>query len=210
MTWAFDLDLKPASSKFILVALADNADDQGRAFPSLASLVKKTSLDRKTVISAIDQLEQIGLLRDTGERVGQTGQVKVYQLIGFNGSENGTIPKTEQFRNSVETVPFLESPSPLINPSPSRNPQGTQRGRAISREEPPPSNLNVEAWHRWEQYRQAIGKRIKPASMAAAQRKLAGFGASQAAVVEQSIANGWQGLFPLREAPARKEKSEWQ
>jgi len=208
MTWAFELDLKPATSKFILVALADNADDQGRAFPSIASLVSKTSLDRKTVIGAIDQLERLGLLRDTGERMGKTGQVKVYQLIGFNSPENGTIPKTEQFRNSHETVPFLDSPSPLINPSPSWNPQGTQRGEAS--DEPPPSNLNVEAWHRWVQYRKQIRKPIKPASVAAAQRKLAGFGPDQSAVVEQSIANGWQGLFPLKAAPKRKEASEWQ
>lgn len=209
MTWAFELNLKPATSKFILVALADNADDQGRAFPSIGSLASKTSLDRKTVISAIGQLEQLGLLRDTGERVGKTGQVKVYQLVGFNSTENGTIPKTEQFRNSHETVPFLDSPSPPITPSPSWNHQGTQRERAKC-DEPPPSTLNVEAWHRWVQYREAIGKRIKPASMAAAQRKLAGFGASQAAVVEQSIAQGWQGLFALKEPASPKERSEWQ
>jgi hypothetical protein len=40
----------------------------------------------------------------------------------------------------------------------------------------------------------------------AAQRKLAGFGAGQAAVVEQSIANGWQGLFPLKDQPKPKEE----
>jgi hypothetical protein len=76
---------------------------------------------------------------------------------------------------------------------------------------PPPSNLNVEAWHRWEQYRREIRKPIKPASLAAAQRQLAGFGSDQGAVVEQSIANGWQGLFALKpEATrAKREASEW-
>jgi hypothetical protein len=38
---------------------------------------------------------------------------------------------------------------------------------------------------------------------------LAAFGADQGAVVEQSIADGYQGLFPLKQQPKGKEKSEW-
>lgn len=41
-------------------------------------------------------------------------------------------------------------------------------------------------------------KPLKPVSMLAAQRELAGFGCDQAAVVEQSVAKGWQGLFELK------------
>lgn len=61
--------------------------------------------------------------------------------------------------------------------------------------------LDLKSWERWLAYRQEIRRAIKPVSIPAAQRKLAGFGADQAAVVEQSIANGWQGLFELRRAP---------
>ena len=63
---------------------------------------------------------------------------------------------------------------------------------------PVTAGLDVAAWDRWVRYRMDIRKPIKPASMQAAQEKLAGFGADQAAVVEQSIANGWQGLFELK------------
>lgn len=59
--------------------------------------------------------------------------------------------------------------------------------------------LDVEAWERWLQYRKAIKKPLKPVSYEAAQKRLAAFGYQQAAVVEQSIANGWQGLFPLKD-----------
>lgn len=59
-------------------------------------------------------------------------------------------------------------------------------------------NLDVPAWERWCAYRAEIRKPVKPASMLAAQRQLAAFGCDQAAVVEQSIANGWQGLFELK------------
>ena len=67
--------------------------------------------------------------------------------------------------------------------------------------------LDVEAWDRWLAYRKAIRKPIKSASEHAMQVKLARFGKDQAEVVNQSISNQWQGLFPLKEVkPGRGEK----
>jgi len=62
--------------------------------------------------------------------------------------------------------------------------------------------LDVVAWERWLTYRAGIRKPLKPVSQQAAQKQLAAFGKDQAAVVEQSIANGWQGLFALKQ-PAK-------
>jgi hypothetical protein len=56
--------------------------------------------------------------------------------------------------------------------------------------------LNRKAWEVWIQYRKDIRKPLKQASLALAQKKLASFGDSQMQVVENSIANGWTGLFP--------------
>lgn len=61
-------------------------------------------------------------------------------------------------------------------------------------------NLNQEVWQRWVDYRKSIGKPLKPVSLNAAAADLAKYGANQAAVVEQSIAQGWQGLFPIKQA----------
>lgn len=61
--------------------------------------------------------------------------------------------------------------------------------------------LDAAAWKRWIEYRIEIRKPIKPVSMQAAQRELSGFGCDQAAVVERSVAAGWQGLFPLKLRP---------
>jgi hypothetical protein len=65
-----------------------------------------------------------------------------------------------------------------------------------------PTDLDAAAFARWQDYRKQIRKPLKPASIPAAQRALAAFGSEQAAVVEQSIANGWQGLFPLKTSGA--------
>lgn len=58
-----------------------------------------------------------------------------------------------------------------------------------------PAGLDLQAWERWEAYRRATRKPIKEASVEAAMRKLAAFGAEQSVVVENSIANGYQGLI---------------
>ena len=60
--------------------------------------------------------------------------------------------------------------------------------------------LNEQAWERWKAYRVAIRKPIKPASEDAMKLKLQRYGADQEAVVEQSISNGYQGLFDLKKS----------
>jgi hypothetical protein len=108
ISWAFKQEIKPSSLKFVLVALADNATADGMAWPSIKALCEKTSQDRKTVIASLDKLEEMGIISDSGKRTGATGQVKVYR---FNSTENGTVPKTEQYRISHETVPFFRGNS---------------------------------------------------------------------------------------------------
>lgn len=83
--------------------------------------------------------------------------------------------------------------------------QTKREERAPARE--PPPGLNLPAWQTWEAYRVEIRKPIKPASILAAQRKLAGYGADQNAVVEQSIAQGWTGLFALKPDGSPKAKA---
>lgn len=64
--------------------------------------------------------------------------------------------------------------------------------------------LDPKAWSAWENYRRQIGKPLKPVSIPAAMRKLASFGHEQLDVVEQSVANGWQGLFPIKRTTDRR------
>ena len=70
--------------------------------------------------------------------------------------------------------------------------------------------LDEQAWEQWVAYRKAIRKTIKPASEHAMKLKLSRFGADQQAVVDQSIAGQYQGLFELHKkaAPRPGEKVE--
>jgi hypothetical protein len=71
----------------------------------------------------------------------------------------------------------------------------------------PIPGLDLDTWNRWILYRTQIKKPIKPPSMQAAMRELASYGDMQAAVVEQSIANSYQGLFALKTHGAAQAKT---
>jgi hypothetical protein len=67
-----------------------------------------------------------------------------------------------------------------------------------------PEQLNtpefLAAWLGWLEYRRAIKKPLPNASHPALLKKLAGWGvADTIRSIDQSIANGWQGLFPPKE-----------
>lgn len=110
ISWACRQQVGKSSIKFVLIALANHADAQGFAWPSITSICQTTEQDRKTVISAIDALCKAGLLIDTGDKKGSTKQVPMYRLLmsdgDVNSTENGTV-KQSQKRNSTEngTVP---------------------------------------------------------------------------------------------------------
>lgn len=110
ITWAYKQEIRPSSVKFLLVTLANIANEQGEAYPSLAHLVQATCQDRKTVIAGLDRLEKAGLIADSGDRRGASKQVKVYQLSinrETKSTENGTL-------SDAETVPFLDGDSTVF------------------------------------------------------------------------------------------------
>lgn len=80
ISWAMNQDVFPSTAKFVLVCLCDNVGMDETVFPSLETLCKKTSQDRKTVIGCLDRLCSLGLLQEAGVKA---GGVKKYRIIGL-------------------------------------------------------------------------------------------------------------------------------
>lgn len=105
IAWVFNQDIRPATRKLIMIAIADCVnDDDGMAFPSLATIEKKTSLNEKTVQDGLLELVDTGWLEDTKKRVGKTGQVKVYRM---NGLPTGFIHYTFALSNAKTGEYFI-------------------------------------------------------------------------------------------------------
>ncbi|SNT06013.1 Helix-turn-helix domain-containing protein [Sphingomonas laterariae] len=81
MRWAASRHPPNPDDKLVLWALADACNGRGdTAWPSVAALSDFSGLNRKMIINSLARLVRAGLIADTGDRVGKTGQVKVWRL----------------------------------------------------------------------------------------------------------------------------------
>lgn len=134
----------------------------------------------------------------------QAGLVTRYEV---DGKEYGLVPTFADHQR----IGGKEAQEPVKHPRSNGEAQEKQRGLQEGKGREKEGNgdaqaratpgLHLESWDRWVRYRTEIRKPLKPASQEAAAKALAKFGKDQAAVVEQSVAAGWQGLFPLKDVP---------
>lgn len=74
MSWVFESSKAHGSHRLVLLAIADNADDDGNCWPSIATIARKANLSRTKVLDCLKDLEQAGAivrmhrLKDTGDK----------------------------------------------------------------------------------------------------------------------------------------------
>jgi DNA-binding transcriptional ArsR family regulator len=82
ITLAWDQECTNAAEKLTLIALADHAGEDGRAFPGCARLAEKTGSGERTVRRHLDQLEENGqLTRERRRRADGSLGTYMYQLV---------------------------------------------------------------------------------------------------------------------------------
>jgi len=83
VSWSLHQDIRRSSNKFILLILAHLVrphEECWETHASISYLVAATSLNRKTVVSAIDALRSQGILKATGKKAGVNKQIPVYEI----------------------------------------------------------------------------------------------------------------------------------
>lgn len=123
----------PTTVKFILVKLADNADDDGMCWPSVPKIAEACEVTERTVQSALKWAESNSLLR----REMRPGRSSIYVLTPAEFSP----PKILHPRKSFTPTPAIDANTPYTEPSvePSNN-NNTARARAT----PPPTQPDVK------------------------------------------------------------------
>ncbi|MGI3375870.1 helix-turn-helix domain-containing protein [Providencia stuartii] len=193
--WAWSLDLK-APQKILILSLADRADEYHCCYPSIQRLVKDTGLDKKTIGKWINLMIEDGLISDTGERKGPTKRVRVLRLNiepeytqKRDDTKSGNVPK-----NGSLNVPKNGSQ----NQSLETNNEPKKKG-FDAKKESIPDWLDREIWFNWIDYRNEIKKPLKTKKTFELQVKFLlqclEEGYSPEEIINQSITNGWQGLF---------------
>lgn len=62
MLAAMEIEVGSTSTKFVLVKLADNANDKGECWPSYDTIARITEMSKRSAINHIQKLEDIGLI----------------------------------------------------------------------------------------------------------------------------------------------------
>ena len=82
MTWVWTLKGIPAPTRLVLLALADWADDEGVAFPAVATVADKCELSIRTVQRHLRAAEQYGLLTTTQRSSSSLYKLPVHKVWG--------------------------------------------------------------------------------------------------------------------------------
>lgn len=174
--WVWTRSESRNGARLVMLALADRADDNGQAWPSVDDLAERTKLSPRAVQKAIANLVEIGELEVVNG--GGRHRSNRYRIVpkprtldgvtdekpctsdGVSAQETpNSAPETPNFGtetpNSATRNPVQSSPEPFKEPTtePSENPPAHHS-------DPTPAELLLDKW--WEQYGRttAQGKRI--------------------------------------------------
>lgn len=182
--------------------LIDSCYDR-EIFPTLEQAIEWTWASTEQEIEAVKfVLSRFFKLSDDGTYV----QDRIlFELLEYHAKAdiNKRIAierETKRKQKSTNRAPDVNEPPPNHKPITSnQEPITKKEKKGASAEIVFPEGLDQAAWTRWVDYRKQSGKALRPVSWQSAIDALVKHGPSQMAVVEQSIANGWQGLFALKQ-----------
>ena len=186
--------------KLVLIKLADNANDVGECWPSYQHIADQCEIGRSTVKVHIRELEKCGLLRREFRRKGELNQSNLFHL-SLNSGSGAALPGAgdnpgggagDAPRTSHSFEPVKEPVKEPVAKAPSRKKSKAEKFDPLTAK---PTNVSATAWADWCQHRKEIRKSLTATTCARQAKTLAGHHDADA-VINQSISNGWTGLFP--------------
>lgn len=81
ISWAMNLQIKPQSSKFVLMVLADFATERNKSAVSNEGFQFATGMTLAQIEYALQNLVDNRVIEDSGQRVGDQKNIRVFQLM---------------------------------------------------------------------------------------------------------------------------------
>jgi hypothetical protein len=197
-------DLK-ASTKLLLCYLLSYTGAGMECFPPINQITSDTGISKRTVISCINEAIKNGYLAKTQKQRGRgIGKMNIYTLLfmtDFTGAKNARA----NIASAKGSVASAKSDTLQVQNSTSNNNMNNNTKNNNTTRFSIPSSLDAckefaPTWETWLTYRKELRKKVTPTMAAAQLSKLEKAGPQTAiAMIKQSIENGWQGLFPLKE-----------
>jgi len=111
-----------STQKLVLVCLADHADDDGLAYPSVATISSYTGLKDRAIRSALDALLEGQIIQRAGTPINGERQRWIVSNKAQTSASNAVLIKEEP-RHLVPTTPALDADPPrhLVPQTPASN-----------------------------------------------------------------------------------------
>jgi DNA-binding MarR family transcriptional regulator len=168
MTWAYRQRGLNPTAKFLLVTIANYADDDGMCYPGIETLATDTCMGRRTVIRNIQELENKGYLEKVIRPGNGSGRKSnVYKLIWSAKKRTSKVPnrhngQSDKLAHSGTNVPdqhkgqcaTFVGQCATVTPEPSEEPSdinsmSEKKSRTPSEKIPDPLDIKLAKWM-WE------------------------------------------------------------
>lgn len=214
MTLVFNDESIKGNEKLLMIALADNCNDSGVAFPSWSELIRKTSMSRGSVSKWLAELENKNLLfrksrnRKNGRRTSNKFLIYPYVNKSILDEEDMLIfedlfiqsSEVEQ-SSKVQKLNSQSSEVELLRGGQSSELEHLEPSLIINHQiiHHLPDWLDKNAWKKWVLYRTEIKKKLTASTIKEQINFLSSHINSHVSIINTSIMNGWQGLFELKQ-----------
>ena len=198
-------------AKHVLLKLADNANDAGECWPSVASRSAETELSQRTIQTKVRFLETLGVLTSNRGinwckyRLNMDALESLFRVQDVQGAGRaGCISRhstPQDVQGGVQDVQLhLENHHRTVT-KPSK--------ASLATPLPFQTESFAEAWKTWLQHRKEIKKPVTPQSAKMAFTELSQMTEPEAiAAIRFSIKKGWRGIFPDPSFPKLRSTTE--
>lgn len=187
----------------MLLTIAGRCNDEGRCYLAQGiyytpeMLATELGLDEEIISKSIDVFDRLGMITLEDKGFSITNWEKYQSTDRLARIREQTRLRVQRYRERKKEA--LEEPT--------ETPAKVVRLETPAKKEEPsvaiPDNLDTEAfretWKKWKGYRKRIKKKLAPETEESQLKKLSKHGEQTAiAMIEQSIGEGWTGLFELK------------
>lgn len=171
----------PAGRKMVLLALCDNANDQGECYPSISMLAEKCSMSERSVFNHVADLENSGAI----VRKNRAGRSTVYHIDPCKFCTPANSAPLQPLHPTPATVAPITINEPSIEPSRNR-----QRGSVVAK----PDDVSADLWADFVTHRKSKKAAITETVLAGFKREAEFAGVSLAEAIQTCCEANWQGF----------------
>lgn len=208
-------DSRLSKTEMLIYSIIDALDNSNGCYASNAYIAAQIDIDERNVRANLRRLEQAGYIirteLDNGYRKIETTSTKSIRVAKESGKCPDPIAVTfdsmdredENIRGGRTETSVgggcKHPPNSIEDRIEDIDTNKDIKGMVKIPEYPYNTDKFISAWGKWIDYRKEIKKKLAPSTIKSQFKFLAGLGSEDIAIqsIENSIKNGWSGLFPI-------------